>query len=467
MPTKEELSAEEIRDILYTELNTGFSDSPYYIRAVYVEKNYCVYSHWSTGKMYKRTFEITEDGLSAKLGDAQEVISRTTYEVVAGPQFAIEIAQFVKFDDRWFKFTGKIFEAGDYPDKEFHITAEELAAAVTDFKPVPIDLEHRATVLSGKLGTLEKVELDEGGKTLKGEAKIPEWLHKCLEAGKVKVSCTWDKLTKRLIGLALTLNPRVSDAALVAEYAAFVGARHSKADLKDMQDVHDIALRQGAKCETEADMALTEKNKPFLKRIMEWLKSEKIPDDAVAEFAELHAKAPNPPAPSPPTPTPAPSTAPNPPNPAPTTPTPTPTTPPAAPATESAEMTDLRKQVRNERMLRIRSEAKAFVAEQIRASKVLPAQEAQLIEQYVACAEDDEDNPKTVSFNVATEKKTGSRVDAFKAAIEAFPAHKLVKEEVFALVPNGTEQKTESPVPDTRVQELLGKTGFSVSAPAK
>ncbi|HEU4988448.1 MAG TPA: hypothetical protein VFT41_01540, partial [Gemmatimonadaceae bacterium] len=37
---------------------------------------------------------------------------------------------------------GKIFEAGDYPDKAYAMTPEELWAAAEQFAPVPLDLEH-------------------------------------------------------------------------------------------------------------------------------------------------------------------------------------------------------------------------------------------------------------------------------------------------------------------------------------
>jgi len=71
------------------------------------------------------------------------------------------------------------------------------------------------------------------------------------------LSCTWDRVTKHLTGLALVLKPRIEDAVLMAAFSAadtvsipadFAGARHSATDKADMQTIHDIAAKQGAEC---------------------------------------------------------------------------------------------------------------------------------------------------------------------------------------------------------------------------
>ena len=71
---------------------------------------------------------------------------------------------------------GKVFQDGTYEDKDFTATVEDLYAAVTNFQPVPNDLEHMPTILDGKLGQLKKVELADDG-SLMGEVEIPRWLH--------------------------------------------------------------------------------------------------------------------------------------------------------------------------------------------------------------------------------------------------------------------------------------------------
>jgi len=72
--------------------------------------------------------------------------------------------------------TGKLFHVGEFPDKDFTLTADEMAAAVAAFSPVDVDIEHVPSVLSGKLGRLESVKIDPDGKTLLGTVALPSWL---------------------------------------------------------------------------------------------------------------------------------------------------------------------------------------------------------------------------------------------------------------------------------------------------
>lgn len=168
--------------------------------------------------------------------------------------------------------TGKIFEAGQYKDKNFEISSEELCDAIADFEPVDLDLEHMPTILDGKLGRLEAVALAADGKSLIGTVSLPKWLDRQLGEAERKVSATWDRITKKLTKLALVRNPRVKDAAI---YAAFMANEFSdtlegatEADFAQtieglieehfgkktwdgmalMQGIHDMAARTGAIC---------------------------------------------------------------------------------------------------------------------------------------------------------------------------------------------------------------------------
>lgn len=152
---------------------------------------------------------------------------------------------------------GKLFEAGDYADKQYSMTPEELAAAVANFRPVPLDLEHTPTVLDGKLGELRAVALGEDGRSLVGTVALPRWLDDVL-GGVTKVSCTWDRATKQLAKLALVRNPRVADAAIMAAFADFASRRHSAADATDIQAIHDLAVQQGAACDPNEGAEMTE-----------------------------------------------------------------------------------------------------------------------------------------------------------------------------------------------------------------
>jgi hypothetical protein len=140
---------------------------------------------------------------------------------------------------------GKIFEAGSYLDKQFEMTPEELREAAAAFQPVPLDLEHTPTVLDGKLGMLEAVRVSSDGRTLFGTVRLPRWLDDLLKDGERKVSCTWLAATKRLQKLALVLNPRVSDAALMASFSHRNDTVHGQSLL---QQLHDQTARTGAIC---------------------------------------------------------------------------------------------------------------------------------------------------------------------------------------------------------------------------
>jgi len=116
---------------------------------------------------------------------------------------------------------GKVFEVGEFPDKGFSLTAEEAAAAVASFAPVPANLEHRQTVLDGRLGDLVEVKLADDGKTLLGTLLEPKWLADLLPNGARKVSLEWDKAKKQIVGIAHVLSPRIADAAVFNAYAQF------------------------------------------------------------------------------------------------------------------------------------------------------------------------------------------------------------------------------------------------------
>lgn len=108
--------------------------------------------------------------------------------------------------------TGKLFEAGDYPDKNFSMTESDLDEAVRSFTPVQIDIEHSASVFDGKLG--EVVGLERIGRELHGKVRVPRWLHNLFIGKELPVSATWDRGSKRLRKLALTTTPRITDAAI-------------------------------------------------------------------------------------------------------------------------------------------------------------------------------------------------------------------------------------------------------------
>lgn len=160
--------------------------------------------------------------------------------------------------------TGKLWEAGDYPDKDFEMTPEENWAAVEAFgEALDVDLEHVPTILNGHLGKLQEVRLSDDGTEIEGTLAIPKWLNDVVGEEPLKVSCTWNREQKTLDGLALVMKPRVSDAAVMSAFAAFTetqfaGKRHDTPSGQSLlQMMHDDAARAGAKCSRSntADMA--------------------------------------------------------------------------------------------------------------------------------------------------------------------------------------------------------------------
>lgn len=120
---------------------------------------------------------------------------------------------------------GKIFEVGDHPTHNFSLSEEEADRAIAEFQPLDGDLEHRPSVLSGKVGKLARVWRD--GKALFGGAVVPEWLDAIFRSGEREplMSCEWHRRTKKLEGWGWVLDPAIPDAALFSAYAAFTAAQ--------------------------------------------------------------------------------------------------------------------------------------------------------------------------------------------------------------------------------------------------
>jgi hypothetical protein len=162
-----------------------------------------------------------------------------------------------EFDDDYVVRRGLIFRFGDYSDKAFSLTPAEYLAAHADFAPVPIDLSHTGTVLDGKMGEL--IEAEVRGDELHGTVRLRKWLDDVLTEADRKVSCEWDRATKRLNKLSLVPTPRVSDAALFASFAAvhpegddlagFTARKRDEDLTRSMQSVHDhIAMNHPWAC---------------------------------------------------------------------------------------------------------------------------------------------------------------------------------------------------------------------------
>lgn len=349
-------------------------------------------------------------------------------------------AEYGADESEWVYRPAFLFEAGDYPDRAFSLTPEELASAVDAFSPCPLDLGHRNTVLDGKLGSLEAVHsLD--GQELCGAVRIPVWLNDVMGDEPLPVSCEWDRATKRLTKLALVTEPRVPQAALMSAYAAFAGRRHSAADADDMQQIHDIATRQGAECAAKmsAHPGTTPASEGGMRRRTMSLKSRWLefwggvpeeefgPSPAAAEQpgkAEMSATPPPPP--------------------------------------PDPRVAELEKALATERAHRIATQAAAFADGEIAAGRAYPAERMAMVASFAQAAQDDEATAAVVTFG---EGQQGSRMDALKAMFAARPKHGLTEEQMPAalqgatvLMNRETPAGKDGPMSAERKAELLGMT---------
>jgi hypothetical protein len=207
------LSHEKTRNLLYEAIqpkNSGAEPYSCWIEEVFDTE----FIYQDAGKFYKAPYEVTSDD-EVKIGAATEVKKDIEYR----PVFAVE-RMFACFKETTGRGTvirrGKLFEAGDFPDKNVEFDDDDLARAVEQFSPVPNDLEHGATILDDKLGSLSRVW--KKGSELFGDVEIPDWLDKVIGDEPIKVSLAFDK-AKRIVGNALVLRPRIADAAIMSAFS--------------------------------------------------------------------------------------------------------------------------------------------------------------------------------------------------------------------------------------------------------
>lgn len=342
-------------------------------------------------------------------------------------------------DDGMVLREGKLWEAGEYPDKDYGMTPEENWAAVQQFKPVDLGIEHCPTILDGKLGQLRDMRLTDDGQVIEGTLAIPGWLNDVIGDEPLKVSCEWDRETKTISKLGLVVSPRVTDAAVMSAYADFAKRHDTPEGQSAIQQIHDMAGRAGAKCQPAQmhsghevsglqkihDMSVdhgatcssTRNPKPYYfsragksgagqenkmslaKKFVAFMRGEgyQVPEEDL-EGAETPA---------------APAAS-------------------STPAAPSAEFTAAQKQIEEltAKMSAIaaekrRGEAETFAAAVIASGKATPAESKGIVADYVQAATDDEAHPATVNFDLGGEAKTGSRVDALKARFANRPAHVL------------------------------------------
>jgi hypothetical protein len=311
---------------------------------------------------------------------------------------------------------GKIFHAGDFPDKQFAISPDELASVVQGFKPVPVDYSHVEGPLDGKLGELRSVSLADNGTDLMGEVAIPKWLDKALGDTARKVSCTWNRATKQLEKLALVNNPRITDAVLygffmadqeekIKEDAEFVGKRNSAADHSTIQKIHDHTASLGAKCSGE-NVEYSSDPPNQTNSINKELPKIMTTDNTIdfKDSAEFKAQA--------------------------------------------SQIEQMKAELEQMKVAARHSLAVQTVKDLIVGKKAVVAEEANLVAAFEKALQDDARYPEKVTFGQGQE---GSRFDVLKAVYEARPAHALFGEQVPVggqVLYSGTSDRKDEPNQD-------------------
>jgi hypothetical protein len=297
----------------------------------------------------------------------------------------------------------KLFEAGDYPDKRFAMTPEDLWAAVEQFDaPVPVDLEHTPTVLDGALGEVRDLRLSPDGTELFGAVAIPAWLDGLLGPEDRKVSCEWDREARALRRLALVKSPRITDAALMAAFSDYRRKRDSAGD------------REGGRKSRFRDM------------VMRWLglgmPEEFDPDGRTEGSIE-----------------------------------------PAAEFARDSEVAGLRRKLERMEQERLAADAAAFADGEISARRAVPAERDRIAALYLQAARDDRAQPAVVRFG---DCGFGGRVEALRAAFACRQPHPLLdalltsegEGRALANMAETTSANNPRAVSAARRRELLGKT---------
>jgi hypothetical protein len=341
--------------------------------------------------MFQRTYSIAE-GNKVTLGPPVQVFKRTNYEpLVVVSTFSLDeaVVEFSDSDQTVIR-TGKIFEAGDYGDKG-NYSEQDLQNAASNFSAVPNNIEHKPSFLDGKLGKLLSVEAK--GKELFGKVAIPKWLNDTLGSEPLKVSLEWLKSSKQIVGNALTFNPHIKDAQLVAAFSA-------------------------ANQTTEGGITMPEPKKTVWERLKAHFGDKGVPEDLkdleTAKFVDSE-------------PAPAPAVA-----------TPAVVAPviPAAPSTEVAQFKqDLDTTKAENAALRaklLRDEAVKFADKAVADCKAMPAEKDSLVAMFVQAANDDSASGVACFSNVG-QFTAGERVKNLQSWMDSKPAiHNLTTEQLVA-----------------------------------
>lgn len=165
-----------------------------------------------SGKLYEIKYAIDDKGEVTLSGKPKTVRREIVYKPA---KYSAEFA-YSGLDGETVVRKGKIFEAAVYEDKGMEISEAELDEMVSAFTPVPVNVEHAQSPFDGKLGFLTAIW--RVGRDLFGSVAIPEWLEKPFRGEPLKTSVEISRADKRITGIAICNNPRVTDAAIMAAF---------------------------------------------------------------------------------------------------------------------------------------------------------------------------------------------------------------------------------------------------------
>lgn len=398
--------------------------------------------------------------------------------------------------------TGKIFQAGNYPSKKFSLDAAEMEAVCREFQPVTLHAEgdrpsakvnvgHKPTLFDlGELGLVAKIW--NNGTDLFADVKIDKDIDAYFQKHGIeaKVSAEWDIDTKKLIGLSLEHNPYFKDAALYAAFskdpadfarsavarmhdeAVYGGAEcggkslfravaefMTPAELQTMQAVHDTCKGESSShCNAMASRSAMysadpgkspttnpdERPLPGGRGATTVPTTEKKPNKLALFFAALSGK----------------------------------TTEEVDTAMKTAEIdhamfsedrSDLDGKIAKFAADKREFDAKAWAEKVISTEqKAMPCERPAMIAAYSQFAEDDDANPKTVTFSDNAGKEiSSSRVELLRALFDTRAAHSMfseaLKDEAVVAMLNKMETAKfadEKKTTDERKAELLGQSAL-------
>lgn len=433
-----DLTDQQVRDLIAGALIEIVSENcSCFIQDVNRAKGFLTYQEYdymSDGgpELYRCTFSIADD-YTVTLSTPERVIQTSRYEAAPGDDeddtgtggsmmsltFSLDTAA-AKVADGFVERTGKISHTGNYPDKDIEFSEADFDAATTGFAPVPMDVEHTDSLLDGNLGELTSVWRK--GAELFGKFRVPAWLQAIFTRDGIapKVSLSWDRESKRIIKCAWVLNPRVSDAILMA---AFNGSKPGGTRSTEAGD--EPAPLSPPHAATGNDH-IPARKAPMKKSILGYLaalftQAEKdAPEEKEGEpIVGLSAVA-----------TPA----------APLLATAAPLLATAAPApidmTKNPEYVAMTKRVADLEARDLLHMADTWAEGEISELRALPKDKNRMIAQFCQSARDDAASPATVSFaNFDGTVATGSRLDALRADYAARPRTLLTEE----FMPDGIE----------------------------